>query len=403
MQRILFSTSIFTKRKRKMKRNRSPYCRTMRNKLFVSFIILLLFSCLGKAGAATVGAVVNHTLHTDIATYINHYPIKSYNIDGYTSVVAEDLVHYGFDVKWVATEKALFITRGTATEITPVGTVYADTTPVGTPYLDVYESDIKTFVDGKQVPSFNVGGRTIIGIDTLSVFGDVVWQADIKSVKVWLQGLPSTDFAYLPVEEARETYPNTGIVTYTAVTGEEMIDATFEGGAISYIYRYVPSDFEKFKTYTQQRDFVLNQSTQNGITTLSFVKGTTRFAVACDPTKELIWLATADMGNFETTYYSGTLLPSYTSVVGAPCNYSIFFSAPTQAGFIEGGDGFLYEYEKASFDRYLAFLSKTGFVISDFEYNAANDEITYFCTKDSKKYRIVISKTHNQLCILPKE
>ena len=48
--------------------------------------------------------------------------------------------------------------------------------------MDVLYTDIKTYIDGKAVESFNVGGSTIIFIDDLAPFGDVTWNPTSRSI-----------------------------------------------------------------------------------------------------------------------------------------------------------------------------------------------------------------------------
>ena len=59
-------------------------------------VVLLLFTV--SVNALAPGDPIGWVLHTDIIAYINDTPIRSYNIGGYTYVIAEDLIGYGFDV-----------------------------------------------------------------------------------------------------------------------------------------------------------------------------------------------------------------------------------------------------------------------------------------------------------------
>jgi len=384
------------------KRNRSIQTLIMK-KILVYFLILSAFTFCSKTGATNVGEVIDYTLHTDIAAYINHYPIKSYNIAGNTAIAAEDLINYGFDVAWNASEKALYITRNNASEITPKGTVYADTNPVGSKYLEVYYTDIKTYVNGTVVPSYNVGGKTILAIDNLSVFGAVAWVPEVKAIKVWLDHISYKNFEFLPLDEQREYYPNTEITTYVSVTKEPLIDVSYGGGAISYKYQYNPISFEQYKIYMQMQDYIVTQTIGDTGISYNFVKGNSRFAVACDASKSFLWLATEDKGSGAMSYYTGTNFPTYSAVTGKVCSYTIYFEGATQTGFIDGGDGFVYSYDKSSLERYIAFINKIGYDTSNFDYNINSNEMTYYCQKDSLEYRIVISYNYNQLCIIPKK
>lgn len=52
------------------------------------------------AAAFQIGDVIGEVLLTDIRTYIDGEPIKSYNIAGRTAVIAQDLADYGFSVSF---------------------------------------------------------------------------------------------------------------------------------------------------------------------------------------------------------------------------------------------------------------------------------------------------------------
>lgn len=140
----------------------------------VSIFLTLIITASVCVSANSVGNVIGNTLYTDIVAYINDYAIESYNIDGYTAVVAEDLINYGFTVKWNADERALNIERSKRNNI---DTQYiAPTIPkkqVGKKAHSVLSTDIKTYISGNLVTSYNIGGKTIIYFDDLNVFGDI--------------------------------------------------------------------------------------------------------------------------------------------------------------------------------------------------------------------------------------
>lgn len=73
-----------------------------------------LFLILAVAVLSAVPAraeVIGEVLSTDIVTFIDGSPIKSYNYNDYTYVVAEDLRNYGFAVDWNADARSLNISR----------------------------------------------------------------------------------------------------------------------------------------------------------------------------------------------------------------------------------------------------------------------------------------------------
>ena len=154
-------------------------------------ILLVIFLLLGQAtGAyAALGDIEAYTTYTDICAYINHYIIESYNINGYTVVIAEDLANYGFDVIWDGDLRRLNITRNYNTNnITPYSIPY-ETAPnmVGKQALPVLSTDIKTFVNGVEAKSYNVDGRTVVDFESLSAFGPVQWNPELRNIKLWVE------------------------------------------------------------------------------------------------------------------------------------------------------------------------------------------------------------------------
>lgn len=123
---------------------------------------------------------------SDIKAYTDYTPIRSYNIDGYTYVVAEELRNYGFDVIWNNDERALKINRKELT--TPIYTKELfdlDSDPVSSSYL-IYPTDIKTYLNDIETNSFNIGGQTVIQIDELSRCGNFEWDAENREVRVMI-------------------------------------------------------------------------------------------------------------------------------------------------------------------------------------------------------------------------
>ena len=167
------------------------------------------------------GDVIGYAKYTDISAYINNYPITSYNINGYTAVVAEDLRNYGFSVEWNESDRSLSITRNNnSTEITPYGAVYKYASKAGKNAYPYLETDIVTFVNGIKVKSFNINGNTCVYIDSLAPYGEVSWNPDIRVINLWIEELPSKEYA--PLEEAITLYAADG---RTVVVGQSDVEA----------------------------------------------------------------------------------------------------------------------------------------------------------------------------------
>ncbi len=140
----------------------------------LTFLFLMFFNAMVSDAA--------EVLYSDIKAYVDGVPIRSYNIDGYTGIVAEDLRDYGFCVDWLEQERELYVYKEDNKEITAA---YAfENTPYksGTHAAYVYETDIKTYVAGDEIKAYNIGGYTVILIDELSVYGDVLWDENKREI-----------------------------------------------------------------------------------------------------------------------------------------------------------------------------------------------------------------------------
>lgn len=168
----------------------------MKKKISLILLVVTLLSCFYQVSAEKNGDVVNKALFTDIVAYINHYPIQSFNVDGYTTVVAEDLANYGFNVEWNEAERSLRVTSNDkAKEITPYGSVYKiPDYLVGIKAQNVLYTDIKTYINGQEVKSYNIGGKTIIYFEDLKPYGEVVWVPEIRAIKMWIEKLSITKY-----------------------------------------------------------------------------------------------------------------------------------------------------------------------------------------------------------------
>ncbi|MBQ2679504.1 MAG: hypothetical protein IJF98_04850 [Firmicutes bacterium] len=145
------------------------------------------------------GGVVNYALYTDIVAEINGHPIRSYNIDGHTAVVAEDLRGYGFWAVWNPVERTLDVTRAMKDGLPETPVKFPEYTPealthkVGEKAKPVYSTDIVTYIAGEEAPSYNIGGETIIWMESLKPYGTLVWNPDARKAEFTLSGNPMSD------------------------------------------------------------------------------------------------------------------------------------------------------------------------------------------------------------------
>ena len=135
----------------------------MKFKMLLSAIMAASF--IGIGASAAVGDVAGNIFTTDIAADVDGMSIRSYNIGGKTAILVEELQSYGFYVEWKAQERLLVV----KTEFMPTKTpeyTHIKQKP-GDVAGNIYETDIKTFVNGIEVPSYNIGGLTAVAIEAL--------------------------------------------------------------------------------------------------------------------------------------------------------------------------------------------------------------------------------------------
>lgn len=164
-------------------------------KRMVSFLLCLMLLTQGVC-AARIGEVVDYALHTDIVAQINGHPLRSYNVNGHTAVVAEDLRGYGFRALWNPERRTLDVVWDGAVpdqwpEYTPEGAQGA----VGSRARAIYATDIVTNVAGQVVESFNIGGETVIWLRDLSVYGQVSWDENARIAGLELKEIWSVNSA----------------------------------------------------------------------------------------------------------------------------------------------------------------------------------------------------------------
>ena len=149
-------------------------------------IAILIFSALSVS--AHVGDTIGYALYTDIVARINGYDIASFNVDGNTYVIAEDLSAYGFDVNWNSAKRQLTIRKSSHnTVINPTYVQpFVQKELIGTPVYPILETDIITVSDKYILDSYNINGLTIIPFDNLSMFGKVVWDNSTRRIELTL-------------------------------------------------------------------------------------------------------------------------------------------------------------------------------------------------------------------------
>jgi hypothetical protein len=134
--------------------------------------------------------VLGDAVYTDIVTYINHVPIQSHNFNGKTLIAAEDLTHFGFDVKWNEYKRTLTITRNESDIIDiPFVTCPADY-EIGKKEFAITTTDVEVYTGTYKYSSYGgIDGYTLIDVNDLCCFDNVTvaWVPEVRAVKIWIE------------------------------------------------------------------------------------------------------------------------------------------------------------------------------------------------------------------------
>lgn len=156
---------------------------------FLLFCMLIVYSF--TVSAYKIGDVVGYALTTDIAATINGYDIPSYNVDGYTYIVVEDLRYYGFSVIYDNSTRSLSVTRDFSQNY--VSKVYQKPyiypNEVGKVEHKILFTDITTYLDGNYVHTYNINGQTIIRFDALAPYGSISYDNNIREISATIANI----------------------------------------------------------------------------------------------------------------------------------------------------------------------------------------------------------------------
>jgi hypothetical protein len=201
------------------------YRRNFKMKKRISLLMTLML-IVSMFSAMTASAAAPNAYFSDVRSFINNYPIQSYTIKSHTVVSTEQLKDYGFRVVWDGDARALYITREAAkpnwnpTKYT--GSVVNYAAYAGDVAFKTVPTDIKVYINGQLVDSYNSGWDTFINladltkasyVDTKSnVVINKQWFADERQSFLWISDLPvapkveakAYPYAYLSLSKAYE-------------------------------------------------------------------------------------------------------------------------------------------------------------------------------------------------------
>ncbi len=154
------------------------------------------------AFAAGVGDKIGEVVYTDIAGYINHYPISTYAYDGGSVVVAEDLVNYGFSVSYDENTRRLGINpdRSIST-ISGMDGVYRNATLINRRFADALSTDITVSLGNKIIPAYAINGYMTVKLEDLadeSLGIEFNWDESTRSAKLWIDWAGIQNYVDVP-------------------------------------------------------------------------------------------------------------------------------------------------------------------------------------------------------------
>lgn len=349
---------------------------------------------------AKTGDIIGYTKYTDIAAYINNYAILSFNVNDKTYVVAEDLANFGFDVRWDGESRSLYIERDPQKKYIKQYSVPYETEPsmVGKNAYPIIETDIKTYVTGIEVSSYNIDGKTIVDFGSLAAFGPIIWDGVNRTIEVrvedglekrytkqYLQSLPKTTLysadgrsinvynsevdAYLKVgwyktlADAQSAaynivyYPGTSIPTYDSVTGAVFkTTEPYGSGRTAYHYEYSEAMVNVYEQYLQSHGWSVFHREGEAV---AYTKGMEYVIILRALLMNECWICPSDDGSnySKIEYYPDTLVPKYESITGTKL---------AKTGTLNGiYTAYFYPFSQTEATNYLTYLESNGWILDD--------------------------------------
>lgn len=158
----------------------------MTKKLIIILILMVLSTSGMVFGENQVGDVIGDVLYTDIELIVNDQKLESFNINGVTAMYVKDLKNHGFSVHWDGENRII-----TAKQDSPIkrdlpdAQVASSNKSVGEVIDHVLYTDIKLYIEGLSIESFNINGSTAMYVRDLNYFDyDVQWNGDQRKIYV---------------------------------------------------------------------------------------------------------------------------------------------------------------------------------------------------------------------------
>ncbi len=157
----------------------------------IGFVTLLLLFIFTASVSVSANSVLGNSLYTDVVTYINHYPIPSYNFNNNTLIAAEDLENYGFDVFWNEYSNTVVLTRNKEkNDISPLITFKPTNKQIGKKDITITTTETKVVTGEYYYTTYGgIAGKTLINVNELLCIDgtSVVWVPEVRAVKIWIE------------------------------------------------------------------------------------------------------------------------------------------------------------------------------------------------------------------------
>ena len=221
--------------------------------------ILCLLLVLLSLGTGTHAQIIGAGYSTDICAYIDHMMVPSYNIDGYTAVLVRDLENFGYTVLWNEETKTVNFYKDFTKPLEPLVPT-AEMRPVGTKVFDVYQTDIRTFFRGTEIPSYNIGGKTAVRLRDIAMVGGVSFNEEKRWAEVFSQDLEyfEDELAYIKTEFYGSLI-DLSKADYAIAPLIEMIESgVYNAKTVSTyktFFEEINADFVRYKEYKEPYGF----------------------------------------------------------------------------------------------------------------------------------------------------
>ena len=176
-------------------------------------VVLLVFS-FASVSASASGYYLGDATFEDIATYINHYPIDSYNFNGMSLVRAEDLEFFGFDVSWNEYSNSLTIARNPWKNKVDWTTAHPTVLPsynsIGIPSLEITTTDVSVYCGGYRINAYGgLDGYTLINIENLTLIDNIsaAGHPEVRALKIWVEDGLDMSYEPIPIRRFDATQP----------------------------------------------------------------------------------------------------------------------------------------------------------------------------------------------------